>query len=59
MNASSIIVLVIVGIFISLAIGRVVKKGVPCECGGNRNSCGCGCCREHGGREHSASHKEQ
>ena len=59
MNAASAIVLVAVLLLAAFAAWRVLKKGAPCACGGNRKSCGCGCCREHGGREEFVSHKEQ
>ena len=44
MNASSAIVLAAVVAFAALAVWRVLRKGAPCECGGTRKSCGCGCC---------------
>ena len=44
MNIASIIVLAAIGILFALAVKRVLKKGAPCECGGNRKSCDCGCC---------------
>ena len=59
MNSASIFILVAVGIFFALAVWRVAKKGAPCECGGSRKSCSCGCCSEHCGREDFVSHKEQ
>ena len=34
-------------------IGMTVRKKIKSK------SCGCGCCREHGGREESVGHKEQ
>ncbi|MBQ3748807.1 MAG: hypothetical protein IJQ54_05125 [Kiritimatiellae bacterium] len=48
MNASSYVVLAVVGILFALAVWRVAKKGAPCECGGSRKVCsrksGCSCC---------------
>ncbi len=48
MNVSSLVVLVVIGIFFALAVWRVAKKGAPCECGGSRKVCsrkdGCSCC---------------
>lgn len=53
MNASSYVVLAVVGIFFALAVWRVAKKGAPCECGGSRKACSskggcsrCSCCGE-------------
>ena len=43
MNTASVIVLVAVVALAALAVWRVMKKGAPCECGGTRKSCGCGC----------------
>ena len=59
MNVASALVLVLVVALAAFAVRRTLKKGAPCACGGNRKSCGCGCCREHGGREEFVSHKEQ
>ena len=44
MNTASVIVLVAVVALAALAVWRCLKKGAPCECGGTRKSCGCGCC---------------
>ena len=44
MNTASVIVLVVVVALAALAVWRCLKKGAPCECGGTRKSCGCGCC---------------
>ena len=51
MNASSYVVLAVVGIFFALAVWRVAKKGAPCECGGSHKDCSrkgghscCDCC---------------
>ena len=45
MNIASIVVFAIVIALAVLAVWRNVKKGSPCECGGNCKSCrGCGCC---------------
>ena len=44
MNASSLVVLAVIGILFALAVWRVAKKGAPCECGGSRKACGGGCC---------------
>ena len=44
MNAASVIVLVAVVACAAFAVWRNIKKGAPCECGGSRKSCGCGCC---------------
>ena len=54
MNVSSAIVLAAVVAFAALAVWRVMKKGAPCECGGTRKSCGCGCCGGAEGRDHAA-----
>ena len=44
MNASSLVVLAVIGILFALALWRVAKKGAPCECGGSRKACGGKCC---------------
>ena len=54
MNTASVIVLVAVVALAALAVWRCLKKGAPCECGGTRKSCGCGCCGGAEGRDHAA-----
>ncbi|MBR4258877.1 MAG: FeoB-associated Cys-rich membrane protein [Kiritimatiellae bacterium] len=44
MNSASISILAAVIIFFALAVWRVAKRGVPCECGGSRKVCGGKCC---------------
>lgn len=44
MNAASIAVVAVVLALAVLAVWRNLKKGAPCECGGNAPSChGCRC----------------
>ena len=59
MNISSIAVLAIVISLAALAVWRCLKKGAPCECGGARKSCGCGCCGGAEGHDHAAPKAEQ
>ena len=44
MSPSSIAVLTLVLLLAALAVRRNIKKGSPCECGGNCKNCG-GSCR--------------
>ena len=45
MNTASVIVLVAVVALAALAVWRCLKKGAPCECGGNKKLCGSSCCK--------------
>ena len=42
MNLATIVTLAMVLAFAAFAVWRVLKKGMPCECGGSC-SCGGGC----------------
>jgi hypothetical protein len=53
MNLASAAVLLAVLTLAALAVWRNIKKGAPCECGGGRKSCCCGC-TECGDNECSA-----
>ena len=45
MSVPSIVVLVLVLLLAVLAVWRNIRKGTPCECGGNcKSCCGCSCC---------------
>ena len=45
MNAASALVLAVMLALAVLAMRRTLRKGAPCECGGNAPSCrGCRCC---------------
>ena len=50
MNAASAVVLSAVLALAALAVLRCLKKGAPCECGGQCRACGCGCRRCAGAR---------
>ena len=50
MSASSIVVLVVVIALAALAVWRNLKKGAPCECGGQGASCCCARCHCNEGR---------
>ena len=48
MNMATIVTLVVVLAFAALAVRRCLKKGMPCECGCEGKSCGCGHCAKCG-----------
>ena len=43
MNAASVVILAVVVATAALAVWRVLKKGMPCECGGSCCDGGAGC----------------